>query len=65
MQWGIDYDDDNNWVSIQNPSLTFSERIRRRIYLHKLCQDIGYVIRWPITTLTTLQQTMNKNKVTA
>ena len=64
QKWGIMYDEDENWISTHNKSLDFKERLRRRIRIQHVCQDLGYPIRWPITTLNTLYKTMNKNKLT-
>jgi len=34
-----------NWVNLNNPSLTFEERIRRRLELHEKSIELG----WPVT----------------
>lgn len=34
-----------NWVNLNNPSLTFEERIRRRLELHEVSVKLG----WPVT----------------
>lgn len=43
--WGIWYDQRGNWMSSKNPTLTYKERIRRRLEIGKLCEDLGYVVK--------------------
>ena len=63
--WGIEYDDNNNWISTLNPGLTFKERVKRRVLAQEKCQELGYMIRWPLTTLRTLSENLKLNKETA
>lgn len=62
--WGIEYDENNNWFSTKNPSLTFKERVRRRIVAQEKCEELGYMVRWPLTTLKTLNENLKLNKET-
>lgn len=59
--WQISYDNNSNWISKQNPTLTFEKRVERRIQIQKVCEDYGYIVRWPITTLKTIKEGI-KNK---
>ena len=34
-----------NWINLNNPTLTFEERIRRRLELHEISIELG----WPVT----------------
>lgn len=34
----------NDWICLDNPTLTYKERIKRRIFLQKHVQDLGYVV---------------------
>lgn len=63
--WGIEYDENNNWISTHNPGLTFKERVKRRVLAQEKCQELGYMIRWPLTTLRTLSENLKLNKETA
>tara|TARA_B100001094_G_scaffold13134_1_gene11521 strand:- start:2546 stop:3985 length:1440 start_codon:yes stop_codon:yes gene_type:complete len=63
--WGIEYDDNNNWISTLNPTLTFKQRVKRRVLAQEKCQELGYMIRWPLTTLRTLSENLKLNKETA
>lgn len=62
--WGIEYDTNNNWISKLNPSLNFRERVRRRLEIQKLCEEYGYIVRWPLTTLKTVKDGVMNNKET-
>jgi radical SAM superfamily enzyme YgiQ (UPF0313 family) len=62
--WGIEYDDNKNWISLNNPSLNFKERVRRRVVAQKKCEELGYIVKWPITTLTTLKQSLENSSET-
>lgn len=62
--WGIEYDKNNNWVSTKNPTLTFKERVRRRLVVQERCEELGYMVRWPLTTLATLNENLKLNKET-
>ena len=62
--WGIEYDENKNWYSTKNPSLTFRERARRRIIAQEKCEELGYMVRWPLTTLSTLHENLKSNKET-
>ena len=62
--WGIEYDENNNWFSTKNPSLTFKERVKRRILAQEKCEELGYMVRWPLTTLKTLHENLKLNKET-
>lgn len=62
--WGIEYDSNQNWISNKNPDLTFKERLRRRIEIQKVCEDYGYIVRFPLTTLKTLKENLLNNKET-
>lgn len=62
--WGIEYDENNNWFSTKNPSLTFKERVRRRLLAQEKCEQLGYMVRWPLTTLATLNENLKLNKET-
>jgi hypothetical protein len=33
-----------NWINLNNPSLTFRERIRRRLEINERCLELGYPI---------------------
>ena len=63
--WGIEYDDNNNWISTLNPGLTFKERVKRRVLAQEKCQELGFMVRWPLTTLRTLSENLKLNKETA
>ena len=62
--WGIEYDENNNWVSTFNPQLDFKERVRRRLLAQEKCEELGYMVRWPLTTLKTLNDNLRLNKET-
>lgn len=62
--WGIEYDENNNWVSKYNPTLNFKERVKRRLIAQEKCEELGYVVRWPLTTLKTLHDNLKLNKET-
>lgn len=62
--WGIDYDENDNWISTKNPSLNYQERVSRRIQAQKVCEDLGYTIRWPLTTLKTIKSGLEKKNET-
>lgn len=62
--WNISHDDNRNWISLSNPSLTFKERVRRRITAQKRCQELGYIVKWPVTTLMTLKQGLQSSSET-
>ena len=62
--WGIEYDENNNWISTKNPTLDFKERVRRRLLAQEKREDLGYMVRWPLTTLSTLSQNLKLNKET-
>ena len=62
--WGIEYDENNNWISTLNPKLDFKERVRRRLIAQEKCEELGYMVRWPLTTLSTLSQNLKLNKET-
>jgi len=62
--WDITYDEKQNWVSKKNPSLTFKERVRRRVQVQKVCEQQGYTVRWPITTLNTILAGLEKESET-
>jgi hypothetical protein len=62
--WNISHDDNKNWISLSNPSLTFRERVRRRIEAQKKCQELGYIVKWPVTTLMTLKQGLQSSSET-
>jgi hypothetical protein len=34
----------NDWVSMDNPTLTYKERLRRRIILQARCEALGYPV---------------------
>jgi hypothetical protein len=46
-----------NWVSLNNPTLTFKERIRRRIALQEILMDLNYKIWNGDSQLINLQET--------
>jgi len=62
--WGIEYDENNNWISSKNPGLDFKERVRRRLVAQEKCDELGYMVRWPMTTLNTLKDNLIANKET-
>lgn len=62
--WGIEYDTNNNWISKFNPQLNFKERVRRRLLAQEKCEELGYLVRWPLTTLKTLNDNLKLNKET-
>jgi hypothetical protein len=37
-----DFYSNSNWINLSNPSLTYAERIRRRMELHYLTKDLNY-----------------------
>jgi radical SAM superfamily enzyme YgiQ (UPF0313 family) len=49
-----------NWLSLNNPSLTFKERIRRRIVLQETLMDLGYKIWNGDSQLIKLQEAYKK-----
>lgn len=61
-----EFDSDSNWISLQNPSLTFRERVRRWIELTETADLLGYrqprinAIAARLEQILTL--TKNKNK---
>lgn len=54
--WGLTYDDNGNWLSKNNPSLTYHERVRRRIVAGKLCERLGFVIKSQVVTVNSLYE---------
>ncbi len=55
-QWGIQYDDNGNWVSSQNITLDYHERVNRRMRAGRLCEDLGYVIKSQVVTINSLYE---------
>lgn len=53
-RWDIHWDEDGNWISRLNPTLTYNERVKRRIKANRLCEELGYVIKSQVTTINSM-----------
>jgi hypothetical protein len=51
-----------NWINLNNPSLTFEERVRRRIVLQELLMNLGYKIWNGDSQLLKLKEAYDKIK---
>lgn len=58
--WSIAYDDTGNWISKDNPTLTYHERVKRRMKAGRLCEDLGYVIKSQVVTVNSLHEIVTK-----
>tara|TARA_R110002124_G_scaffold287311_1_gene472560 strand:- start:4909 stop:6480 length:1572 start_codon:yes stop_codon:yes gene_type:complete len=56
QHWNIAYDDTGNWISTDNSTLTYHERVKRRMRAGRLCEDLGYVIKSQIVTVNSLHE---------
>lgn len=54
--WSIAYDSTGNWISKDNPTLTYHERVKRRMRAGRLCEDLGYVIKSQVVTVNSLHE---------
>jgi radical SAM superfamily enzyme YgiQ (UPF0313 family) len=60
FRWGIEHDETGNWISTSNPSLTYLERVKRRIKAGRLCEDLGYVQKLQIASVNNLYEMVLK-----
>lgn len=58
--WSIAYDDSGNWISNNNPELTYHERVKRRMKAGRLCEDLGYVIKSQVVTVNSLHEIVTR-----
>jgi radical SAM superfamily enzyme YgiQ (UPF0313 family) len=58
--WSISYDESGNWVSNKNPTLTYHERVKRRMRAGRLCEDLGYVIKSQVVTVNSLHEIVTR-----
>ena len=54
--WSIAYDDTGNWFSKDNETLTYHERVKRRMRAGRLCEELGYVIKSQVVTVNSLHE---------
>lgn len=54
--WNIAYDNNGNWISKDNATLTYHERVKRRMRAGRLCEDLGYVIKSQVVTINSLHE---------
>jgi radical SAM superfamily enzyme YgiQ (UPF0313 family) len=54
--WNISYDKIGNWISTDNPRLTYHERVKRRMKAGRLCEELGYVIKSQVVTVNSLHE---------
>jgi radical SAM superfamily enzyme YgiQ (UPF0313 family) len=54
--WSIAYDNNGNWISKNNATLTYHERVKRRMRAGRLCEDLGYVIKSQVVTINSLHE---------
>jgi hypothetical protein len=58
--WSIAYDDQGNWISKDNPKLTYHERVKRRMKAGRLCEELGYVIKSQVVTVNSLHEIVKR-----
>jgi radical SAM superfamily enzyme YgiQ (UPF0313 family) len=58
--WSIAYDETGNWISNDNPTLTYHERVKRRMKAGRLCEDLGYVIKSQVVTVNSLHEIVTR-----
>jgi len=51
-----------NWINLNNPSLTFEERIRRRLELHQRSIELGWPVTRPKEELSILKKIVEQFK---
>jgi hypothetical protein len=60
FRWGIEHDDEGNWVSTLNPRLNYKERVRRRSIAGRLCEDLGYALKLQVASVNNLYEMLLK-----
>lgn len=51
--YGVDFEEDGNWINPET-GLDYQERVRRRMVLQNVCEDLGFVIKSTVTTINSL-----------
>jgi len=59
LDFGIHYDDDNNWINLET-GLDYNTRLRRRLTAQLVIEDLGYVVKSTITTINSLYEIYKK-----
>jgi hypothetical protein len=51
--YGVEFEEDGNWIN-RATGLDYKERVRRRVAVQELCEELGFVIKSTVTTINSL-----------